>query len=164
MDTNSGRPVDPGGFDLVVGREDYMSERKYKLYCYHINPIDWWDGAITRRQLIGTIIQNDFSHRGLPYKDMWKRIESVGKELDELSWAAERGFRKIGWEGDIRREEGGPYFFALPGDSCLLFGYILKQDNNGETFIASPMPLPWLLDNYSSGYDCVEIYTTEEEP
>jgi hypothetical protein len=60
----------------------------------------------------------------------------------------ERAFslaRKIGWEGDIRE---GPYVIGLPvqqgdgGDTYIILGW--KQDNNGETFIASPVELPWL--------------------
>lgn len=48
------------------------------------------------------------------------------------------------WEGDVRGNE--IYIFSLPDpDNCdVLRGVIWKQDNNGTTFICSPVKLPWL--------------------
>lgn len=48
------------------------------------------------------------------------------------------------WEGDIRGKE--LYVFAIPdADSCSQrFGLVWKQDNNGTTFICSPVELPWI--------------------
>jgi hypothetical protein len=42
---------------------------------------------------------------------------------------------------------GGPWFCPLPpqhDDFECEFLLAWKQDNNGQTFIASPYPLPWL--------------------
>lgn len=51
---------------------------------------------------------------------------------------------KSSWEGDIRTKE--MYFFALPDpeNNTTRPGVIWKQDNNGTTFIFSPVELPWL--------------------
>ncbi len=42
-------------------------------------------------------------------------------------------------KGDTRE---GPFYFAVPSDTEMALGYVLKQDNNGNCFIASPVPLP----------------------
>lgn len=48
------------------------------------------------------------------------------------------------WEGDIRDSE--IYLFSLPdpSDNRELFGLVWKQSNNGDTFICSPVELPWI--------------------
>jgi hypothetical protein len=33
----------------------------------------------------------------------------------------------------------------LPYDTEFAYGFVWKQDNNGTTFVASPVPMPWLL-------------------
>jgi len=58
--------------------------------------------------------------------------------------------REKGWEGDIRRGENGPCVTALPFVDPEEYGkayHIIawKQDNNGQTFVASPQQLPWLV-------------------
>jgi hypothetical protein len=34
----------------------------------------------------------------------------------------------------------------LPNESEFKHGFVLKQDNNGETYVVSPVELPWLED------------------
>lgn len=54
------------------------------------------------------------------------------------------------WEGDIRDDD--IYFFSIPDpdNARELFGYVWKQDNNGTTFICSPIQIKW-LDAYRLG-------------
>ena len=61
--------------------------------------------------------------------------------MARLKATAETAFKSILWEGDVRE---GPYYFAMPGESELDIGYIVKQDNNGSCFVASPIELPHL--------------------
>jgi hypothetical protein len=103
-----------------------------KLYCYHIPPIDFWFGALTGEQLLESACDN--------YED-WRHIAAVCTEVADLKSQAEAAFKTISWEGDVRE---GPYYFALPGDTNLSIGYIIKQENNGNCFVASPEPLPFL--------------------
>ena len=99
-----------------------------KLYCYHIAPIDFWCGALTEAQINASVDQcyqpgdRDGAHA----------------EVKALKAKAESAFRKIGSEGDTRE---GPFFFAVPSDTEMALGYIVKQDNNGACFIASPVQL-----------------------
>ena len=99
-----------------------------KLYCYHIAPIDFWCGALTRDELEASI--EDSYESG--------SRDHVKKSVGLLIAKSEQAFRKIGWEGDVR---DGPYFFAVPSDTQMDLGYVLKQDNNGNCFVASPVEL-----------------------
>jgi hypothetical protein len=51
--------------------------------------------------------------------------------------------RLVHWEGDIRE---GPFVSMLPfpGNNWSAPIIAWKQDNNGTTFIASPVSLPWV--------------------
>jgi hypothetical protein len=46
-----------------------------------------------------------------------------------------------GWEGDFRV---GPYIFWLPTETGFTYAFAFKQDNNGTTFIVSPVQLQWV--------------------
>ena len=102
------------------------------LYCYHIPPIDSWLGALTRRQLIEALWEEGQG---------WEAVAAACRRVAALEEEAERGFKRIAWEGDVRE---GPYYFALPRDPEMSLGYIIKQDNNGNCFVASPVALPHL--------------------
>jgi hypothetical protein len=104
-----------------------------KLYCYGIHPIDFWFGALTGEQLIDTAWESN--------PDDWESISRICKEVSVLKAEAENAFKTIGWDGEVRE---GPYYFAVPGDTELLIGYIIKQDNNGYCYVASPCPLSTL--------------------
>lgn len=50
---------------------------------------------------------------------------------------------KLLWEGDIRGSDYG--FFSLPdGDTGFVTGFYWKQDNNGDSFVVSPIELKHL--------------------
>ena len=104
-----------------------------KLYCYHIPPIDFWFGALTGNQLLATVWDG--------YHHDWKNVAEACRKVAELKTSAEDAFKTISWEGDVRE---GAYYFALPNDTDMVIGYIVKQDNNGNCFIASPEELPHL--------------------
>lgn len=103
------------------------------LYCYSLSPIDFWLGALSGKQLLEAMAGDQYSD--------WNSVSSYCNELGELQSKAEAAFKQIGWEGDTRE---GPYYFAVPGDNKMEIGYIVKQDNNGDCFVASPVPLPHL--------------------
>lgn len=48
-----------------------------------------------------------------------------------------------GWEGDFRHP---PCVLWQPVDDAFRPGFVIKQDNNGTTFVVSPVPLPHLED------------------
>lgn len=46
-----------------------------------------------------------------------------------------------GWYGDFRNE---PVVFMIPDETDFHFGFVIKQDNNGTTYVVSPVDLPHL--------------------
>jgi hypothetical protein len=105
-------------------------ENQMILYCYQIPPIDVWFGALDGGQLLASA--------WVGCQEDWGAIASVCGEVAEVKALAESAFRTIGWEGDVRE---GPYYFALPGETGLSIGHVIKQDNNGNCFVASPREL-----------------------
>lgn len=99
------------------------------LYGYCICPIDYWVGATEYMMFFRSAEPND----ALFVTDMLVAGQRLAKE--ELSW-----------NGDVRE---GPYVMALPGDTACELVVAWKHDNNGDTFIISPVELPWLDPHYS---------------
>jgi hypothetical protein len=67
---------------------------------------------------------------------------SEGPDIREFlaSWeSAKQAARDRGWDGDFRNE---PVVFWLPDDTDFVWGFVVKQDNNGTTFVLSPRELP----------------------
>ena len=101
------------------------------MYIYSIDPIDFWPGWYKEADYLKSVddvddlVGNTFVEE---YQALKKR--ALAKALD------------AGWEGDIRE---GPFVAGLPssgGDVRVMIAW--KQDNNGTTFIASPVELPQL--------------------
>lgn len=117
------------------------------MYVYHTNPIDFWDGWQRPSEVFKV---GDHYYAQGPIEPSY-----LTPKLWEETWErAKAGALKLGWEGDIRE---GPYIAMCPipdggpeynGDGTFFVAW--KQDNNGETFIASPFRLPWLHNDYDS--------------
>jgi hypothetical protein len=100
--------------------ECIQSEAAAGLHVYSIPPFDFWDGWLTEKEYL-------------------QRSERPVGYYSFRAVAFERA-RAMGWEGDIRE---GPYVAGLPYEERDII-VAWKQDNNGQTFIASPVELPWL--------------------
>jgi hypothetical protein len=61
--------------------------------------------------------------------------------LDEFLKNSLQTAKEYGWEGDFRNE---PRVFLLPLKSEFRTCLVWKQDNDGTTFVSSPIELPWL--------------------
>jgi hypothetical protein len=57
---------------------------------------------------------------------------------------------QIGWEGDVRGEVN---VLWLPAEGTFDYGFVWKHDNNGDTFVAAPMPL-FAPDDPLVDWDC----------
>ena len=64
-------------------------------------------------------------------------IDSFLADWEEAKGAASQN----GWEGDFREE---PRVFWLPDETGFEYAFAFKQDNNGTTFVVSPVRLPWV--------------------
>lgn len=102
------------------------------LFCYRIGAIDDFVGAMSRSELTRLLSVED-SEVLLECIDVIQAFEN--KAMVE--------FRRLGWEGDLRQ---GPFFFVVPVITGMAIGIIYKQDNNGDTFVASPVALPHLAE------------------
>lgn len=103
------------------------------MHVYSRYPIDFWSGWMREDEYLQSLVREHHSSGGLA-----TAIRGYEDFRDEGFQMA----RKIGWEGDIRQ---GPFIAGLPtydGDGLIMIAW--KQDNNGETFILSPIQLPWL--------------------
>jgi hypothetical protein len=104
------------------------------LYLYQVAPIDFWFGWIPLRDvLIEALEQDEGEYDGPP---------DFGVLYDRLRRAKTLARQYLGWEGDMR---SGPYFAPIPFETGF-YEYLIawKQDNNGTTYVASPVQLPWL--------------------
>lgn len=94
-------------------------------FIYERDPIDDWDGY--HKLHVGDIFHNV----------KWRKL--IYQSLTVLN-------NKSAWEGDIRE---GPYVAMLPGNEYDFANWVvlLKQDNNGTTFVVSNYKLEY-LDEY----------------
>lgn len=105
-----------------------------------MSPVDWWDGTLSLKDFLSRLAGQDSAEGGAePGVHLMSRLAELGRDLTD----AMNGFKQVGWEGDVRE---GPFVFSVPGETEMSWGLVLKQDNNGTTFVASPVPLPH-LDN-----------------
>lgn len=107
------------------------------MYIYPRMAIDSWAGWLTETQYIAQLRELNKDY-GNP--------DAAIKEYRELKETAFELALKAGWEGDVRDE---PHVAGLPGAESQDDGHIMiawKQDNNGDTFVASPFKLTWFKD------------------
>jgi hypothetical protein len=112
-----------------------MSIANEPKFFYSVGPIDHFDGCMTIDEFKAAADKSDSERE----PDGYSMLENI----IEVERIAKREFVEIGWEGDIRQ---GPYIFSIPDPGCcsMHWGIVLKHDSNGQTFIASPVELPWL--------------------
>ncbi len=78
-----------------------------------------------------------------PIDHDWDRMTAADEHDPELLAVLEKAKKTGVWEGDFQHR---PRTILIPvlGYPNLISAFIWKQDNNGTTFIASPVELPWL--------------------
>jgi hypothetical protein len=106
--------------------------------AYYITPIDFgWDYLPSVQEFAERLSKADLDVKlgKQPYGEA--RLEQFLADFNEAKELAARA----GWEGDFR---GPPSVFCLPIENEIVYGFVWKQDNNGDTLVVSPQPLPWL--------------------
>jgi len=114
------------------------------IYVYAlVTPIDFWIGWHKPEDIVSWSEGEAWSSGKIARWDYFPM----------LLMAQRIALEHLGWEGDIRKGEG-PFISLIPSkDSCT--GEIIiawKQDNNGQTFVASPYALPWLVASDNDWY------------
>jgi hypothetical protein len=127
---------------MIVKRVDFSLPRIGYLYAF-TTPVDWWYGWQPYTDIQHADASPFTIHSPLAPPD---EMYNDTRRFYQLAQRAAKDH--AGWEGDIRE---GPYMagYVIPGDptSHVIIGW--KHDNNGDTFIASPVQL-WRegKDNY----------------
>jgi hypothetical protein len=110
-----------------------------KLYAYEIVPIDF--GFEHLRHVD--------EHRKALASRWAEATESDEREDAANACVAFDAFHKsaleaasgVGWEGDFRN---GPYVGFIPDEGEMATYFVWKQDNNGTTYVVTPIEMPWL--------------------
>ena len=109
------------------------------MHTYKIMPIDFgWENLPT---VSGVAAQLAASDARAVAEGHSPTIDPGSQEL-LLQWSlAKDAAAAAGWDGDFR---GQPRVFWVPEEGRFAAAFVLKQDNNGTTFVVSPHPLPHL--------------------
>ncbi len=111
------------------------------IFVYGVEPIDAWLGWSDEAQFRASV-------------DKWcypERRDAIWALYEAFRDRAQIIARDLGWQGDIRE---GPFIAGVPTfeiRNTSLFMVAWKQDDDGLTFIASPVQLPWLVFNKAVG-------------
>lgn len=108
------------------------------MHVYAIGPIDFgWEHLATVEDFAAKLAAIDARVR----VNGWSG-EFINSEMFIGLWEqAKEQAKAAGWEGDFREP---PAVFFIPENSTFMFGFVIKQDNNGTTFVVSPRRLPHL--------------------
>lgn len=108
-----------------------------KYYIYTLCPTDFWAGFCPVKQFVKDSVK----------EASWWDGESATEAKAKARFEAEAWVKKMRrilfeaqtyWEGDIVTERVA----ALPsGDPDPVLIYVVKQSNNGTTFVVSPVPI-----------------------
>ncbi len=103
-------------------------------FVYSIPPIDFkWERLRSVRETIAHLAAvPDINSDANDISDI--------EEFIGIWQSAKVAASQNGWEGDFRNP---PAVFWLPDESEFSYGFVIKHDNNGDTFIVSPRELPW---------------------
>lgn len=110
-------------------------------YVYELGPIDFgWEHLASVEETAARIGGDEARASVAPHT-----VDISGPTVAEFlaSWSsAQVAARDRGWEGDFRND---PVVFWVPAVEVeFTYGFVLKQDNNGMTYVVSPVPLPHL--------------------
>lgn len=112
-------------------------------YVYHLPPIDnGWFFAKTVDQMAAELAAIDTKEKveGVDPRNVFS--PSVDDFIRDWQSAQSAAAGK-GWEGDFRTKDQR-VVIAIPDEGDFHWGFVFKQDNNGSTFVVSPVELPHL--------------------
>ena len=108
--------------------------------AYAIVPIDFgWEHLQPVSEIVGKLAVD---HSDVAVPSFLGALPHLREFLDDFEHAM-RLARDAGWEGDIRGSME-PRVLWLPGETKFDYAFTWMQDNNGTTFVVSPVALPWL--------------------
>jgi len=106
------------------------------MFIYETPPLDNFTGMMRIDDVVASIISEHYVGDKDRIFNLFRLVMDCSREVSIFAGSS--------WLGDVRDKE--LYVFALPGidggDTRL--GIVWKQENNGTTFVCSPVELPWL--------------------
>lgn len=104
-------------------------------HVYEIGPIDLrWERLQTVDEVRATLAAEQASGEAASHTFDLSTLERAWQDAQDAAYDA-------GWAGDFRNE---PVIFWVPAESEFDFGFVIKQDNNGVTYVVSPVEFPHL--------------------
>lgn len=121
-----------------MNRKDAMS-----WHVYEVLPIDFnWDYLPTVEET--AVILASQEAQALVREGDTSSIPGMDSSRFLDLWrSAQEAARMEGWGGDHREL---PVVMWLPTEAEFQAGFVIKQDNNGTTYVVSPVPLAYLED------------------
>ncbi len=109
-------------------------------FVYQTEPLDFFFGLSSLEHAAKDALAMDDGY------GRERLMTSLVKQAMEAAYVVSKAKGSY-WEGDIRASE--LYVFGIPDpeNHGVRHGFIWKQDNNGTTFIVSPVQIPWLEDS-----------------
>lgn len=115
------------------------------MFVYQISPIDFWEGCT----LLEDYVKNKLKYLTEHKSDIKLCFEPYSDLRDILEFYREAQKIAIKY-GDFKNEDlkDGPYISGIPREDVECAVIIMwKQNNNGTTYVASQIELPWLKDD-----------------
>lgn len=111
--------------------------------AYEISPIDTgWRNLKTVWETARTFGADRADERARGEPDQGLELPTLDDFLN--SWeSAKQAASHAGWEGDFRND---PVVFWIPNDTEFSYGFVIKQDNNGTTYVVSPVHLEHIAE------------------
>jgi hypothetical protein len=111
-------------------------------FAYQIPPIDiGWDFLPTVKEFASRLGAQQALFKAEHGRQADEGLEITLDEFLSRWESAQSAASAVGWDGDFRRE---PVVFLIPDETNFEYGFVIKQDNNGSTFVMSPVHLPHL--------------------
>jgi hypothetical protein len=110
-------------------------------HTYEVSPIDiGWENLKTVCETAAVLLERSVG------ATQANDIDDSDLQAFLRSWeSAKVAASQSGWERDFRNQ---PVVMWIPNDTEFNFGFVLKQDNNGTTYVVSPVEMPWLEPDF----------------
>lgn len=113
-------------------------------FTYEIPPIDnHWELLRTVAEVAQQLAVREAEFIVKEGRDSAVALPITLEEFSKRWETAKDAAFAAGWEGGFREE---PRVVLVPDECDFLIGFVIKQDNNGTTYVMSPVEMPHLKE------------------